>query len=207
MTAWVFDPGRWWPVRCGGWGVLATVRRPSMAVSLPRRRLPGILPPVTAEAARTPRRASTPSRLPASTRPWRDATRAIVPAKDVNATTAHNETGRHVGRNLRAASIGVSAAGQVTVDYPNGESVVGSFDLLGRQTSVLDAVGNLTEFVYDDFDRVVTEKVTLDGSTEERSYQYDITGLVTSVSDYDDSGMTISTLSTTKGIGSSGPTR
>ncbi len=101
--------------------------------------------------------------------------------------------------------------------------------------------------MYDDFDRVVTEKVTLDGSTEKRSCRYDlagnltrfedrngqvrtylpdaqnriieekwftdataenadtpsysiatvydITGLVASVSDYDVSGMTISTLS------------
>ena len=47
------------------------------------------------------------------------------------------------------------------------------------QAAVVDAVGNTTEFTYDDLDRLITETVIINGITHERSCQYDAVGNLT----------------------------
>ncbi len=48
------------------------------------------------------------------------------------------------------------------------------YDLRGNLTSVTDAVGNVTRFAYDNWDRKVYEQINVEGQTFARAWQYDI---------------------------------
>ncbi len=58
----------------------------------------------------------------------------------------------------------------------NGDTTQFAYDMLGRLQSVTDPLGNVTSYAYNSSDRVVEERVTIDGEPATTRYEYDVAG-------------------------------
>ena len=73
--------------------------------------------------------------------------------------------------------------GSGIITSPTGKVTRFVYDLLGRQTAVIDPSGNVTQFVYDERGLVTEEKITLGSVVYTRSFAYDAAGNQTLVVD------------------------
>jgi len=101
---------------------------------------------------------------------------------DATVTFAYDAANRMISETLNGRTTGYTydvAGNKSTIHYPGGRSIERSMDQRGRLTSVKEGTVELTNFVYDDADRLITKSYPVNGT--ETNYTYDSNDRITSM--------------------------